>query len=127
MLVCMAAVAYDLKRLFLRGIKWDADGANISLREALEKVAKAHIEDLHAGRVIASTGLGGASVTFTFPSAINPADITALCSEMLDRYDEALAVLPTDPASTDDQIFAEMLAGIRRITTIRPDFRTLSL
>jgi hypothetical protein len=113
-------VRYSLKRLFLRGIKWDADTSSITLLQALEAVAKARWEDIKDGRVISSTGQGGAQVAFSFPSGIDPHAVAELASEMLDRYEAATVLLGESP--TDDEIFIEMMSGIGRITATRPDF-----
>ena len=104
------AVSTDFKRLFLRGIKWDADEAGLTLFAGLKAAARAHLKDTKAGKVlIASTG-NGHHVEYALPMSgrdVTPRDATELCEEMLSLYDTAKVNLGGTP--TDDQVFTEML------------------
>lgn len=113
----------SLKRLFLRGIKWDAQEQDITLREALEAVAKAGLDELKEGRYIQSSGHGGASVTFTFPGGFGPTMIQETVSKMLDLMDEAEAALE-DP--TDEEVFVWMMGQLKPITSVRPIFNNFA-
>lgn len=124
----MAHIANDLKRLFLRGIKWDAQSNDQALYEVLMSIAHAKATEMRDGRIIQSSGMGGASVSFTFPQGMTPTEAASLASEMLDRYEVAVAGLPIDPAPSDDQIFAAMMDQLRPVRgVIRPDFSTMRI
>jgi len=118
------AVPTKLKRLFLRGIKWDAEQGDITLLAAIEAVCKARLDEIREGRVISQTGGSGATVSFTFPSGVAPTDIASLASDMLDLYESIKADAPD---ATDDEMFVAMMARLKPITNFRPDFSTYRL
>lgn len=122
----MATISSDLKRLFLRGIQWDAQSNGQSLYDTLVIVAKAKVSEMRDGRIIQSSGMGGASVAFTFPNGMTPTQAAALASEMLDRYEDAVDALPSEP--NDDQIFSAMMQRLRPMRgLIRPNFATMRI
>lgn len=124
----MAQISSDLKRLFLRGIMWDVQAAGQTLLSGLIAVARAKASEIKDGRVIQSSGLGGASVSYSFPVGMSPVQAAALASEMMDRYETAIDSLPEAPAPTDEQIFSAMMARLKPVRgVIRPDFTTLRI
>lgn len=120
----MSTAPTSLKRLFLRGIKWDATEQEITLREALEEIAKAGLDELKEGRYIQASGHAGASVTFTFPDGLGPTMIQETVSKMLDLMDEAEEALDNP---TDDEVFAWMMQRLRAITSFRTNFNCPAL
>ena len=121
----MAIAPTSLQRLFLRGIKWDCEAQEITLAAALKAIAQAKVSELKDGRYIQSSGLGGASVTFSFPDGLGPTMIAETVNRMLDLYDAADAAIED---ANDDQRFAWMMAAIKETPRIiRPDFSALEI
>lgn len=121
----MATVSTEYKRLFLRDLQWSAEDQNISLADALKAAARGRLSETKTGRVIISTAGNGKSVSFNTPSSasFSPQVAAELCSELLDRYDAAVAYLGGTP--TDADILAEMLAMLQVVAEASTDFSDL--
>lgn len=120
-------VATDFKRLFLRGISWDATDASITLTAALKAAARAQLTATATGATLIGTAGNGHSVTFQLPSSgqgASPQDITELCEELITRYDAAVVALVASGVASpsDDQILTEMLALMTAATEVYSDF-----
>jgi hypothetical protein len=125
-------VSTDYKRLFLQGLKWDAEDAGITLAEALKVAARAKLTSVDGGLVLIGVAGNGMSQTFTLPANganLNPVSAAELCAEMLRRYDEAVADLagqtPAVESPTDAQIFATMKTLLKAVRSYRSDFSQL--
>jgi hypothetical protein len=124
-------VTTDFKRLFLRGLKWDAEEAPVAtLAATLKTAARAQLTTAGNGTVLTGTSGNGHSVTFSLPMGgrgLIPQDVAELCEEMLQRYDAAVAALVAAGTAepTDDQIFTEMLALLEPVYDAHPDFSQL--
>lgn len=122
----MSSATTDFKRLFVQGLKWDAEDQSteespVTFYAALKAASRARLTDNKTGRVLIGSAGNGRTVTFALPmngQGLTPTDIAELCGEMLRRYDEAKADLvaagTADP--TDDEIYAELLAKLVPIT-----------
>ena len=124
-------VTTDYKRLFLRGLKWDAEDASITLAAALKAAARAQLTPTKTGAILTATAGNNHSVTFTLPGAgqgATPAQIAALCEELLRLYDAATAALVASgvPSPTDAQLLTEMLHRLETVVRMGPsDFTGL--
>jgi hypothetical protein len=124
-------VTTDFKRLFLRGLKWDAEDASVAtLAATLKTAARAQLTTAGTGTILTGTSGNGHSVTFSLPMGgrgLTPQDMAELCEDMLTRYDAAeTAVIAAGTAEpTDDQIFTEMMAMLEPATESYPDFTQL--
>lgn len=122
-------IAKNFKLLFLSGLLWDAEDAEISLFEALKAAARARLTDTAGGKVLVSSASNGFSGTFALPAAgqgLTPQDIAELCGEMLGLYAKAKADLIArgTAAPSDDEIHNEMalLIDHNTATEVRSDF-----
>jgi hypothetical protein len=106
----MARATTAYKRLFCRNLLWKAEQYGDSLIETLKALAQARLTESHRGKVLVSSAANGHSDTWQVPDHFTPMDAADLCSEMLDRYDEAVDALGDD--STDAEIHTEMLEKI---------------
>jgi hypothetical protein len=107
----------DYKRLFVQGLKWDADQTGATLYNTLEVAARARLTQTSAGRSLIGTSANGHSVTYQLPQAgqgITQTAAAELCGEILRRYDEAKAALIADGTAepTDDQIFRQLMSQL---------------
>ena len=124
------AVTNSVKRLFLRGIKWDAEQQNAPFTGVLLAVARASHQQIRDGSVLVSSGLTGSQVTVSFPNGLDPVSVASVASELVDLHEAVIAHLrptPETPAPTDDAVFRLMLATLSATSCTRPDYRTLSL
>lgn len=116
----------DYKRLFLRGLKWDAEDQDKALIDMLKVVARGQLKRVDGGQVVISTSGNGRSTTFATPQGeITPVAFTSLLEELLRRYDEAKTYLIDEEdiaEPTDDQIFDEMLDKLEPVTSASMDF-----
>lgn len=120
------AVSTEFKRLFLRGIKWDADEAALTLFAGLKAAARARLTNTKTGKVLIGSTGNGHSVEYALPMAgrdVTPRDAAELCEEMLSLFDTAKTNLGGTP--TDDQVFAEMLGLLAPVTETYADFTLL--
>ena len=118
----------DWKRLFLRGLKWDAEDAESSLLDVLKTVARSRLEATSQGRVLTSTSGNGRTHTFTLPAngqGASQTDVVEVVEVMFRLYAEARENLGGTP--TDDETFAEMLLLLEPVTETRNDFASLRL
>lgn len=123
----MAKVSTEYKRLFLRGVKWDATGTT-TLADVLKALAQASYASTKAGEVKVITGASVGSVQYSLPQngrGLTPETAAELIGEMLDRYDKAVSDLGGTPS--DDAIYAEMMANLMPVRRTRPDFSTMTL
>jgi hypothetical protein len=123
----VAAVSTNYKRLFLRGLRWDADKG--PLLDVLKAVSRARLKDTQGGKVLTATTGNGQSATYTLPfngAGASPQDIAELCEEMLTRYEAAVAEvsdsLTEDIAANNDLIFNEMMALLQPVHEVAADF-----
>lgn len=116
----------DWKRLFLRGLKWDAEDAGSSLLDVLKTAARSRLESTSQGRVLTSTSGNGRTHTFTLPAngqGASQTDVVEVVEAMFRLYAEAKANLGGAPS--DDETFAEMLLLLEPVNDIRNDFVAL--
>jgi hypothetical protein len=121
------AVSTEFKRLFLRGIKWDADEGATTLFAQLKAIARARLTDTKAGKVLILSLANGHRVDYALPMSgrdVTPRDVVELCEEMLTLFDTAKTNVGSTP--TDDQIFAEMLGLLSPITEVYADYSGVS-
>lgn len=123
-----SVVATAYKRLTLRGLKWDAEAASSTLTAVLKSAAQARLTETAKGKVLIATAANGHTTTFALPQ--NGASLTPQCaaemiSDLLDRYDKAVATLGGTP--TDAQIFAEMMAMIEPVRETLEDFSLIRM
>jgi hypothetical protein len=119
-------VTTEFKRLFLRGLKWDAEEQTITLAAALKTAARAQLVQTNQGLSLIATSGNGHSTTFSLPVAgrdASPQDIAGMIEDLLTRYGAAEAALGGTPS--DDQIFTEMMALLVPITESYSDFTLL--
>jgi hypothetical protein len=125
----MAAISAAYKRLFLRGVKWDAETGVTTMAAVLKSLAQASFEATKGGELKILTGASVGTVQYTLPAngaGLTPQTAAELISEMLDRHDAAVSELGAGSHS-DDAIFAEMMANLNRVTRTRPTFVNLSI
>jgi hypothetical protein len=120
-----ASTAY--KRLFLRGIKWDAGSNAGALLAALTTAARGSIQQTRQGRAIIGTSAAGRSVSFLLPSSgqgVTQTDIAELISELLDLYESSNTALVSAGIATPttDQIYTEMLSRLVAVTEFTTDY-----
>lgn len=120
----------NFKRLFLRGLKWDAEEQSISLHDALKSAARAQLTETRNGLILIGTAGNGHTVNFSLPGnggGLTPFDIADLLEDLLRRHEEAstnlVAAGTADP--TDDQIFTEMLTLLVPVRAVTHDFGCL--
>jgi len=107
----MLPVSKLYRRLFLRGIWWDAQTAGMTLGEGLQAVAKARLKETEQGKILTGSTLAGASADFALPrngQGMTPQHLAELVSWLLDLYDST-----AEPGMTDGEIFAAMLDSIK--------------
>lgn len=110
-------VTTELRKLFLRGFKWDSEEQGLSLYDVLKAAARAQSKETQSGKILTGTAANGGSFTFTLPAQANglsPYAVTETLSNLLDVYDAAVAYLISTgiPTPTDAQIFTEMMANL---------------
>jgi hypothetical protein len=120
-------VSTDYKRLFLRGIKWDAEDARPALRleAALKAAARAQLTPTKGGVVLTGTAGNNHSVTFSLPAAgqgASPHQIAILCEELIKLYEDSKAALIASGVETpsDDQLLTEILDRLQPIKSLGP-------
>lgn len=119
-------VTTEFKRLFLRGLKWDAEEQTITLTAALKAAARAQLLQTNQGLSLVATSGNGHSTTFALPVSgrdASPQDIAGMLEDLLTRYDAAVEALGGTPS--DDQIFTEMMAMLEAVTEVYSDFTHL--
>ena len=120
------AITTNWKRLFLRGVKWDAASGSVTLINQLKTVAQARLTDTAKGRALVSTSGNGRTVTFQIPAngaGVTALEIVDLIEELHRLYESAVSYLGGSP--TDDQIFAEMLRLLEPVVEVENDFSNL--
>lgn len=128
--MAFVAATTAFKRLLLQGIAWDAEDADLTLLDGLKAASRAQLTETKNGTVLIGTAGNGFNATFTLPNngqGITPTDATELCSELLDRYNDALAALTARgiDTPTDSQILVEMLALMKKVKSSYADFSTI--
>lgn len=118
----------DYKRLFLRNLKWDSEDNGAELLDTLKTASRARLSETKTGKVLVGTAVNGKTASYQIPpGSITPENITLLCAEMLDRYDEAKGFLiargTTSPTSTE--IYDEMLLLLQPVYETTADFSLL--
>lgn len=108
-------VTLKYKRLFIRGLKYDADATTpaTALSAILKTIAQARLTETEKGLALVSASANGVSSSFLLPQgSITPEACADLVSEMLDSYDRVRAALIAagNATPTDDQIYTGMLA-----------------
>lgn len=121
-------VTTEFKRLFLRGLKWDATDASptITLAAALKAAAQAQLVQTSTGLALIATSGNGHSTTFSLPVSGRgavPQEIAEMIEDLLTRYDAAVATLGGTPS--DDAIFTEMMAMLQAVTEVSNDYRNM--
>ena len=117
------AVSSTYKRLLLRKLYADAVAASATLLATLTSFATSKITATQDGLFVTGTSADGHRVDYSLPGAadsLSPVDVAEAGSELLDLYDREAAELTTP---TDAEIYTAMLAAIRPVTRLRPDFR----
>lgn len=123
-------VATDFKRLFLRGIRWDATDAGISLADGLKLSARSQLTRTSTGLYLIGTAGNGHTASFSVPVGLrdsSPQEIAGMIEEFITRYDAAVAALAAagNASPSDDQILTEMLALMTAVTEVYSDFSQL--
>lgn len=120
------AVSTDYKRLFIRGLAWDAADASATLYNTLKAASRAQLTKTASGKVLVSHTGNGTTSTYALPSSgdVSPSDVAELCEEMLRRYEEAAADLGGTP--TDSAILTEILSQLAPVRSCGYDFSQLS-
>lgn len=126
----VAAISAELKRLFIRGLKWDSEESGATLAATLKAAARAKLKSTQTGLVLVSVSSRGHSTEYQLPqggAGFTPTNLAELCEEMLNTYDRAKAdIIASGTASpTDDQIFSEMIRWIEPVTEVYSDFSML--
>ena len=119
-------LSVNWKRLFLRGLKWDAETNSATLDNTLKAAAQAKLLITASGRVLVSTSGNGRTNTFALPQAgqgASQTDIVEVVEEMFGLYTEARTNLGGSP--TDDQVFAEMMLYLVPVQEVENDFVSL--
>lgn len=115
------------KKLTLRGLQWDAEAGSLTLAAVLKSAAQARLSETSSGLVLTGTAGNGHTVSFALPAtnglSLSSESVAEMISDLLDRYDAAIAVLGGTP--TDAQIFSEMLAQLVPIRSVTDDFSQL--
>lgn len=111
----------DFIRLFVRGLKWDADEQAITFEQALKNASRARLEVSSKGKVLIGTASGGTSVSYALPAIgdITADDVVSICSQLLDVVDRIKAATP---AVTDAALYTAVLADVAPVRSTRPDF-----
>lgn len=126
----MATVSADLKRLFLRGLKWDAEDAAATLYATLKTSARAKLKSTSLGLVLVATTSKGHAAQYQLPNGgagFTPSNIAELTEELIQLYDRSKAdlIAAGTPAPTDDQIFTEMMDWLKPVRETRGDYSCL--
>lgn len=103
----------EVKRLTLRKLADDAVCRNATLAATLRAAAFATVTGTLSSKVLTATSTSGTSVTYTLPqgaSALQPQEIAAMQSQLLDLYDAA--VLANSGTPTDGELLAWMLGQL---------------
>ena len=133
----MGSATTDFKRLFVQGLKWDADdlttaGTPTTFLAALRTASRARLKENSDGRVLTGSMGNGKTVTFTLPMNgrdLTPTNIAELCGEMLRRYDNAKddLVAAGSDSPTDEEIYNELLGKLVPITEATADYSGIRL
>lgn len=119
----MASASTSDTRLFLRTLWWASQEQNSSLLDGLKAAASAAVSDSSfRGKVLTYSSGNGREVRFEVPPDWSPRDLRDVLSDLLDRYDEALAKLPT---ATDAQLYAEILSTLQERDGWVSDYRAV--
>lgn len=123
------ATSTNYKRLFLRGLKWDAEDAGKPLLDILKVAARARLTNTQTGAVLRSASGNGKTVEFSLPvngQGLSPQDAAELCEEMFGLYETAAAGLDVDPtAANEGVIYPEMLALLTPTQEVHADYADL--
>lgn len=124
----MRASTRYLKSL-LRNICWAAEEAGQTPQEALKAALQAAMKPSVAGRYLTHTSVGGQSVSYQLPPStdLTSQDISDATEFLYELYELAICTLPTDPEPTDKEICAWMMANIRSISVVHPNFFATSM
>ena len=111
----------DFIRLFIRGIKWDADDASSTFEATLKAASRAQLKETTRGKVLAGTTSAGTSVQYMLPPMgdLTAADLAQACSYLHDLID---AIKAGNPSITDAALYAAVLAEVSPVSASRPDF-----
>lgn len=120
----------DFKRAWLEQVYDNAVTASLTLIVALKAQRSTHFTASSSGRTIASTTGNGHSVSFSSPGPLvaTPADMLALCGEMLRLYTDARNDLINDDeiaSPTDAQIVERMLEFLLPVSAYESDFAAI--
>ena len=109
------------KRLFIRGLAWDAEQSGGTFEDALRTAAKARLTETSRGKVLVGTATNGTSVNYSLPSVgdVSAQDMAEVCSAVLDAVD---AIKAETPAIKDGDLLTALLAQFPSIRALRPDF-----
>lgn len=123
------ATSTNYKRLFLRGLKWDAEDSGQSLLEVLKTASRARLTSTQTGAVLRSTAGNGKTVEFSLPAngqGLSPQDAAELCEEIFGLYEAAAAGLSVAAtAANESVIFPEMLALLTSAHEVHADYAEL--
>ena len=123
----MAPVTTSYKRMLLRYLLRFAQQEGETLCDVLNDAGQARIEETQKGKILVSVAGNGHSTSWQVPQDFTPQDAAGLVSELLDRYDEAVAKLAADGNSspTDQQVATEVLDKLRPVRSVACDFSGL--
>lgn len=118
-----AAFSTSYKKLFLRGLYWDAQDNSDTLEDTLKAAARAQLNRTEQGLYLLGSSSKGHSVQYSLPSLrdATPQEISELCSQLFDLYEEKAA----SPGGTDAAIYAAMLATFKPIRSVRGNYRSM--
>ena len=113
-----------MRRGWLRAFYRTLAETGLSLSNGLYAALDTPYATVVSGRLILGTSANGQSVTFAGPGqgSLQPNEVLALISWLIDRYDEAVVALGS---GTDAEILAQMLAYIKPIKSYRYRYTTL--
>jgi hypothetical protein len=125
----VSRVSASYRKLFLRGILWDAAEAGIPLGQALQIACQSQLSETKSGKFLTGTSRSGHSVAFSLPMGgrgYSPEDITELCGELYDCFETAVGVLTWELDGTEvldkdnnQAIYTQMVASCSGFTSIR--------
>lgn len=136
----MAGANSEFKKLLLKGIFYDAQGAGVvgagtgralALQAALRLAVSGQYNSTPNGMVIVATAGNGQSAQFALPQAASqysPFEISVAVSQLDDLFTDAQTELVTDgiTSPTDDQIFARMLELLKPRNSESIDYSRMS-
>jgi hypothetical protein len=115
----------DVTRLVLRKLAADATLNGKPLADVLQSVAFGTVTQAISGKILVEARADGLTSRYELPvgqGALQPQEVSAMLSRLLDLYDAAVAALPTNP--TDAAILSQMLGQIYPVRSYFTAFNT---